>query len=115
MFWIIAAVITALVMLVLMSKRAEEDDDPVWLTVLEVNDLAEEIVRWEINLWSTWTITLAENLAFRLDESGRIAYLNELEDEIIELQQELYKEQPMSEKERPFPYFEQETTDLHTP
>ena len=112
MFWVIAAVIAALVMLVLMSKRVEEDDDPVWLTVLEVNALAEEIVRWETNLWPTWTMTFVENLTFRLDESGRLAYLHELDNEILKLQQEVYKKRSMSEKEV---NFLSRIDDLHTP
>jgi len=99
-------------MLFFMSKRTEEDDDPVWLTVLEVEHFAGEILRWEIPLWSLWTIALVENLLFRLDPAARIPYLNKLEDQIIELQQELYKSESMSEKDSLFPYFSQKTIDL---
>ena len=112
MIWIIAAVGLALVMLILMSKRAEEDDDPVWQTVVAVDHLADEIARWETNLWSLWAMAVIENLLFRLDKPEQMPYLHKLEDQIIELQQKLYKEQPMSEKGPVFPYFDEKTTGL---
>ena len=114
MFWVITAVISGLVMLFFMSRRAEEDTDPVWLTVLEVERLGDEIARWEPNLWSLWATAIIENLLFRLEGAEKVLYLNKLEDQIIELQNETYREMPMSEKEVIFLYFEQKTTDLPT-
>jgi len=112
LIWIIASVILGLIMMFFMSRRTEEDDDPVWMTVQAVDRLGDEIRRWENNLHSLWAMALVENLLFRMDVSERGVYLNKLEDQISELQQELYKSEPMSEKDSLFPYFETKTTDL---
>jgi len=112
MFWLIAILILTLLVLVLSRPaETETDDDPVWQTVQAVDRLGNEIAHWKSNLWSLWAIALIENLLLRLDKSDKIFYLNKLEDQVIELQQEFYKQHPMSEK---MPYFEQETTDLPT-
>lgn len=118
MIWTIGAVILAIIMLVVLSRRVEDaevDTDPVFQTVLDVDCLCDEIARWETNLWSLWAMAVVENLLMRLDELDRLPYLYKLENQIIELQVGVCKIGPMSEKGPVFPYFEQETIDLHTP
>jgi len=110
LFKITASVILALIMVFLMSKRTENDDDPVWQTTLEVDRLAIEIEKWETNLWSLWAMALVENLFIRLDDSARLDYLNKLENMITELQQEFYKNHPMSDE---MPYFETNLNNFH--
>ena len=105
MIWTIGAVVLALIMLVVLSKRVEKDDDPVWQTVVAVDGFCDEIARWESNLWSLWVVTVIENLLIRLDRSERILYLNKLENQIIELQEGEHKVGPMSEESDLFPYF----------
>lgn len=115
MILIIAAVIAGLIMVFFMSKRTKDDDDPVWQTVLAVDELADEVAHWETSLWSLWVVALVENLLYRLDVSERVCYLNRIEEGIIRLQQGYYKDHPMSKKEVGYPYFNEEDTDLQNP
>lgn len=116
MIWTIGAVLLALIMVVVTIinlyvmkyvKTEVVDDDPVWQTVVAVDCLADEIARWETNLWSLWALAVVESLLFRLDKADRLPYLHKLENQIINLQQELYKSEPKSGKEIDFPYFEE--------
>ena len=110
MIWTIIA--GGIVLVRQVVPKREEDDDPVWQTVVAVDELCDEIARWEPVLWSLWAMAVIENLLLRLDGSDKILYLNKLETKIIELQQEIYESESMSEKGVTFLYFEQETTDL---
>ena len=116
MIWTIGVVVLALIMLVVMkyAKTEEIDDDPVWQTVVAVDELADEIARWETNLWSLWAMAVVESLIFRLDKPDRLPYLHKLENQIINLQRELCKSGSMSKIDWSFPYFDEKTTDLPT-
>lgn len=106
MILIIVAVGFALLMVFFMSKQTKDDDDLVWQTVQAVSCLADEILRWEANLWSLWTINLIERLLIRLDGPEQLCYLNRIEEQIIRLQQGYYKDHPMSKKDPCYPYFD---------